>query len=88
MLAIGGLLTPRLPASIKGVLLRFGRGSLWAYVFHVPFCYGALGLPVRGRLDMLEATALVILLETASYGVVVLRERWTERRTRARGAAA
>lgn len=87
VLAIGGLLTPRLPASVRRVLLRFGRGSLWAYVFHVPFCYGALGLPVRGRLDMLEATALVIALEIASYGVVVLRDTWTERRMRAKAAA-
>jgi uncharacterized membrane protein len=88
VLAIGGLLTPRLPAPIKRVLLRFGRGSLWAYVFHVPFCYGALGLPVRGRLTMLEATGLVMALEIASYGVVVLRDVWTERRTRAKAAAA
>jgi hypothetical protein len=43
-------------------------------VFHVPFCYGALGRPIAGRLTMLEATGVVVLLEIASFGAVVLRD--------------
>jgi hypothetical protein len=53
----------------------------------VPFCYGALGLPIRGRLSMLEATAFVILLELASYGAVWARDAWRDRRLRARTTA-
>jgi uncharacterized membrane protein len=83
VLAVGAVLTPHLPARVRAVLLRLGRGSLVAYVFHVPFCYGALGLPIRGQLSMLEATAFVILLEVASFGAVwacdTLRDRWAAR---------
>lgn len=88
VLAIGALLTRRIPEAVKRVLVRLGRGSLVAYVFHVPFCYGALGLPIRGRLDMIEATFFVVLLEVASFGAVLLRDRFTERRARAKAAAA
>lgn len=79
VLVAGALLTPRLPIAVKAVLLRLGRGSLVAYVFHVPFSYGALGEPVRGRLDMLEATALVIALEVASYLAVLARDTVRDR---------
>lgn len=83
VLAIGALATPRLPAVLRAGLARLGRGSLVAYVFHVPFCYGALGRPIAGRLDMLEATGFVLLLEALSYGAVVARDtlmaRWPER---------
>jgi hypothetical protein len=74
VLVAGALLTPRLPARARAVLARLGRGSLVAYVFHVPFCYGALGEPVRESLTMVEATGLVIALELASYLAVVLRD--------------
>jgi uncharacterized membrane protein len=74
VLFVGALITPRLPQRVKHILLRLGRGSLIAYVFHIPFCYGALGLPIRGRLDMLEATAFVIVLEVASYLAVWMRD--------------
>lgn len=81
VLAGGALLTPRLPAGVKAVLVRLGRGSLVAYVFHVPFAYGALGEPVRGRLDMVEATALVIALEITSYLAVLARDLVRDRIT-------
>jgi uncharacterized membrane protein len=79
VLAVGALLTPHLPARVRAVLLRLGRGSLVAYVFHVPFCYGALGLPIRGQLSMLEATGFVILLEAASFGAVWARDTLRDR---------
>ncbi len=80
VLFVGALLTQRLPERLKAILLRLGRGSLVAYVVHVPFCYGALGLPIRGRLDMLEATAFVIALEVASYLAVWTRDALAARR--------
>lgn len=89
VLAFGALCTPHLPHWLRRVLLRLGRGSLIAYVFHVPFCYGALGASVRGQLSMLEATGLVFLLELASYGAVYARDAWRDvraRRQRSRSA--
>lgn len=83
VLAVGALLTPRLPVVVRGVLARLGRGSLVAYVIHVPFCYGALARPIGGRLDMVEATGFVVGLEVLSYLAVVVRdavaERWSAR---------
>ncbi|MBN8613150.1 MAG: DUF1624 domain-containing protein [Deltaproteobacteria bacterium] len=87
VLAVGALMTPHLPERVRAVLLRLGRGSLVAYVFHVPFCYGALGLPLRDRLSMTEATVFVVLLEVASYGAVWARDAWRDRRLRARTTA-
>lgn len=83
VLVAGALVTPYLPDALCAVLLRMGRGSLVAYVFHIPFCYGAPSELVRGRLDMIEATALVVVLEVASFGAVwardALRARWRAR---------
>lgn len=87
VLATGALLTPRLPSVIREGLARLGRGSLVAYVFHVPFCYGSLGRPIEGQLDMPTATFFVVLLEVASYLAVVARDRWMQAR-QARSAAA
>jgi uncharacterized membrane protein (DUF2068 family) len=85
VLAAGALLSGRLPAPVRAGLGRLGRGSLVAYVFHIPFCYGALGEAVRGRLTMVEATGLVVVLAVASYLAVVLRDRIQElRASRAR----
>jgi hypothetical protein len=81
VLAAGALVTPYLPEAVRRVLLRLGRGSLVAYVFHVPFCYGALGEPIRGRLDMVEATFFVVLLEVASFGAVWVRDTIRDRRS-------
>ncbi|MEM9188596.1 MAG: heparan-alpha-glucosaminide N-acetyltransferase domain-containing protein [Myxococcota bacterium] len=64
------LLTPRL----KAILLILGRGSLVAYVFHIPFCYGAFAQPLADRLSMLDATAFVILLMVVSTLAVIGRD--------------
>lgn len=87
VLAIGALATPRLPDAVRHVLGRLGRGSLVAYVLHVPFCYGALGRPIEGRLTMLEATAFVVGLELLSYGAVVARDTLVLRRAMRRADA-
>jgi uncharacterized membrane protein len=75
VLSVGMFLAGRLPDAVRRVLVRLGRGSLVAYAFHVPFCYGALGAPIEGRLDMVEATGFVLLLEVASFGAVYVRDR-------------
>lgn len=70
VLSVGALLAPYMPRVPRAVLLRVGRGSLTAYVFHIPFCYGALGRPLSGQLTVAEATPLVALLMAASLAAV------------------
>lgn len=81
VLAVGALATPWLPRAVRDVLARLGRGSLVAYVVHVPFCYGLLGRPIEGRLTMLEATGFVIALELISYAAVYVRDVLQARRS-------
>ncbi len=81
VLAVGALATPWLPHAVRGVLARLGRGSLVAYVVHVPFCYGLLGRPIEGRLSMVEATGFVVGLEILSYAAVYVRDVLQTRRT-------
>jgi uncharacterized membrane protein len=87
VLAVGALVTPLLPEGVRAVLTRLGRGSLVAYVIHVPFCYGLLARPIAGRLDMLEATLFVVALEVLSFGAVVLRDVLQEALERRRAVA-
>jgi len=82
VLATAALLSTRLPESVRRVLVRIGRGSLVAYVVHIPFCYGRLGAPIRDRLDMLSATVFVALLMALSYSAVVARDAWRARAKR------
>ncbi len=79
VLALGALLANRVSGWLRTALLRLGRSSLVAYVFHIPFCYGAFARPIAGRLDMLEATALMIVLLGASYAVVFTRDAARDR---------
>lgn len=79
VLAASALLSTRIPERARRVLVRIGRGSLLAYVVHIPFCYGRAGELVRGRLDMLTATLLVALLMALSWLVVLARDTWRER---------
>jgi hypothetical protein len=81
-LAVAAFASMRLPATARRVLIRLGRGSLVAYVFHIPFCYGALGTPLRGRLDMPTATAFVLLLMLVSWLAVFARDAVEGRRPR------
>lgn len=57
------------------VLVRLGRGSLLAYAFHIPFCYGRLGSPWAGKLTMAEATPLVLALMALTFAAVYVRDR-------------
>lgn len=82
VLALGAMLTPRLPLRVRRVLVRLGRGSLLAYVVHIPFCYGRLGGALLGSLDMAAATVWVIILMGMSYVAVFVRDE-ARARTRA-----
>ena len=61
-----------LPERVRRVLVTLGQGSLYAYVFHIPFCYGAWGGRWRGSLSMMEASLGVIALSAASLLVVYM----------------
>lgn len=73
VLAAGILVAGWLPSPWQSLLMRLGRGSLWAYVAHLPFCYGRLGSYVAGTLTMLEATVAVAVLIAIGYGASVLQ---------------
>lgn len=84
VLSLGALVSTRLPTVVRRALLRLGRGSLVAYVVHIPFCYGRAGMLLRDRLDMVSATACVLALMAVSFLAVVARDAW---RARGRPAA-
>ena len=77
VLALGALLAPRLAAPVRAWLVRLGQGSLWAYAFHIPFCYGAPAewLGLGARLGLGACAAAAALLIGASWLVVYLRDR-------------
>lgn len=87
VLTVGAIATPYLPRVVREGLGKLGRGSLVAYVIHVPFCYGLLARPIAGRLDMVEATLFVVLLEALGFGAVVLRDAIAGRLAHRRSAA-
>ncbi len=74
VLAFSLWLTPHLSPRIRIMLVHLGRGSLTAYLFHLPFCYGRLASPMRGA-TMGQAAVGIIVLAVASYGVVRLHQR-------------
>jgi uncharacterized membrane protein len=84
VLAVGAWLAPRLPRRFRAAMIRLGRGSLVAYVFHVPLCYGRLARWLEGRLSLLECALAALGLVVASFLAVVardaLRETWRRRR--------
>lgn len=88
LLAVGAALSLVLPDRLRAAVVRLGRGSLVAYVVHIPFCYGRLAGPLLGACDMTRATIALPFLMALSWGAVfardALRERWraTKRFTR------
>ncbi|MGE0786485.1 MAG: heparan-alpha-glucosaminide N-acetyltransferase domain-containing protein [Sandaracinaceae bacterium] len=59
VLAVGALVSVRLPASARRLLVQLGRASLFTYVLHLPLTYGRLAAPLWGTLSMPAATAAV-----------------------------
>jgi uncharacterized membrane protein len=60
-------------------LLDLGRASLRVYWFHLPFAYGLLGQPLRGRLGYLQYGLTAPLLLLAMWGLS--RISFTRRRS-------
>lgn len=82
VLALSALLSTRIPEAARRVLVRIGRGSLLAYVVHIPLCYGRAGELLRDRLDMATATLFVVFLMVFAWLVVLGRDTWRARRRR------
>lgn len=70
VLGLSALAAPHLPTRLRDALIFLGRGSLVAYVVHIPFCYGRLGSAWAGRMGMGSATLALPLLVAFSAGVV------------------
>ncbi len=83
--ALAVWVSPRLPDRVSSVLVRLGQGSLWAYAFHIPFCYGRVGRALWHALGMTNATLCVASLMALTWLAVfardVLRDRWKKTRT-------
>ncbi|HJK94523.1 MAG TPA: heparan-alpha-glucosaminide N-acetyltransferase domain-containing protein [Polyangiaceae bacterium LLY-WYZ-15_(1-7)] len=82
VLAAGAGLSLALPAAPRRALVRLGRGSLVAYVLHVPFCYGVLGGDLVGGADMARATLWLGPLIAFSWGAVYVRDALRDRLAR------
>ena len=74
LLSVGASALASLRGWAREIVLRLGQGSLVAYVFHIPFCYGALGAPLHGQVGMITASALVVALMAASIAAIYLRD--------------
>lgn len=79
VLATAALASNHLPERARRALVQLGQGSMVAYVFHIPFCYGELGSAVRGKLDMGSATGLILALMVASWLAVRARDALRQR---------
>jgi hypothetical protein len=79
VLAVAALASAWMPERMRRALGRLGRGSLLAYVLHIPFAYGALGEAVRGRLDMIEASLAVLALMLFCWLAVYARDALRDR---------
>lgn len=86
VLSLGLLLAAILPGRVLGPIVRLGRGSLFAYVVHIPGCYSALARPLVRRFDLLGASAALAVLAFATYLVVWARDAVRDR-LRARRAS-
>ncbi len=87
VLVAGATLSLVLPERVRRPLVRLGRGSLVAYVVHIPFCYGNLAAPLRHRASMTEATLALIPLALAAWASVYAWEALKARARSWRGAA-
>ncbi|MFK7999215.1 MAG: heparan-alpha-glucosaminide N-acetyltransferase domain-containing protein [Polyangiales bacterium] len=85
VLVVGAALAPFLSARVRFHLVLLGRGSLTAYVVHLPFCYGRLGSPLRASLTSAQAVLGILVLAMGTYVCVrvwpALREGILRRRS-------
>lgn len=88
VLSVGAALSLALPDRARAAFVTLGRGSLVAYVVHIPFCYGKLAGPLLGASDMLQATLALPFLVALSWLAVYARDalRGFARSRRAREA--
>jgi hypothetical protein len=73
VVAFGALLAPHIPERAQKTLAILGQGSLWAYVFHIPLCYGQIAIwaGLQNALSLGEcaiaASVLVLLSAGAAF---------------------
>ncbi len=74
VLCAGGLLSVALGPRVRSAFVTLGRGSLVAYIVHIPFCYGRMGGSLVGNCSMAEASGFVVALVAFSWGCVYARD--------------
>lgn len=74
VLSLSLYLASRFPSSRYDVLLRLGRGSLFAYAVHIPLCYSRLAQPVMGKLTMTVALPLLAALVALTWLLVGMKD--------------
>lgn len=84
VLAVGAWLAPRLPERARRAMVVVGQGSLWAYAFHVPLCYGRFAdwAGLRGALSLAECALAAFVLVVLSAGAAAAKWVWTDARAR------
>ncbi|MEO0326947.1 MAG: hypothetical protein AAF447_28660, partial [Myxococcota bacterium] len=82
VMAGGMALAPLLRPRARAALAQLGRGTLLAYIVHVPFCYGRLAGGLIGTQTMASATLWLLPLVAGSWLVVPLRDALRARRRR------
>lgn len=74
VVALAMLSAERLPSWLRSACVRLGQGSLWAYAFHIPFCYGRIGRSLQRTMGMGTATIAVLLLMLLTFVAVLARD--------------
>lgn len=72
VLVAGAAIAPFLPPGARHHLVLLGRGSLTAYVIHLPFTYGRFGGPFRDSLTSGQALVGIVVLAFGTYAFVRL----------------
>lgn len=75
VLALGAVIAPRLPERARRIVVVMGQGSLWAYVFHVPLCYGRFAeiTGLRNALSIEACALAAVVLIAASWGAAAAK---------------
>ncbi len=86
LVGLAALLHGYLSTGLSKEWVRLGRSSLTAYVFHIPFCYGAWGSRLQGKLSPMQAllASFVLIALSAAFVEAVRRAKHVAASLRAR----
>lgn len=75
VIAFGALLASHIPERAREVLVIVGQGSLWAYAFHIPLCYGQIArwAGLQNALSLGECAVAASVLVCLSGGAAFVK---------------